>query len=258
MGRQYSSESYQNSPGRAVVRESYGDRAIGGRVPMGREGTDGSPTNCGNYQNHVDETIANNDRGLPDAAEFAALISGRRDRRSRERRDRRHYKYSPTRLPLLHLKSYLQKMVDRLALVLKMRESCDAKCDSDLCCVWNGSSCYDPEASTPEPTPSPKTSCCTIAPEWGVKETCPVDYPTNLGTVNGNGLCCSNGDIGSFNTAALQACPSPEPTPSPTTTDQAAAAAYKKQVCAPVENAISKGVGCLSVGDDESTCNSCG
>ena len=89
---------------------------------MGREGTDGSPTNCGNYQNHVDETIANNDRGLPDAAEFAALISGRRDRRSRERRDRRHYKYSPTRLPLLHLKSYLQKMVDRLALVLKMRD----------------------------------------------------------------------------------------------------------------------------------------
>ena len=163
MGRQYGSESYKNSPGRAVVQESYGDRAIGGRVPMGREGTDGSPTNCGNYQNHVDETIANNDRG-------------RRDRRSRERRDRRHYKYSPTRLPLLHLKSYLQKMVDRLALVLKMRESCDAKCDSDLCCVWNGSSCF-----TPEPTPSPKTSCCTIAPEWGVKETCPVDYPTNLG-----------------------------------------------------------------------------
>ena len=92
-----------------------------------------------------------------------------------------------------------------------------------------------------------------------MKETCPVDYPTNLGTVNGNGLCCSNGDIGSFNTAALQACPSPEPTPSPTTTDQAAAAAYKKQLCAPVDNAISKGVGCLSVrDDDESTCNSCG
>ena len=75
MGRQYGSESYQNSPGRAVVRESYGDRAIGGRVPVGREGMDGSPTNYGNYQNHVDETIANNNngRGLPDAAEFAAL-----------------------------------------------------------------------------------------------------------------------------------------------------------------------------------------
>ena len=100
------------------------------------------------------------------------------------------------------------------------------------------------------------SNCCTVSNS----ASCPDSYQGS-GNWNGENLCClANGDITII--GDVPSCPTNDGGAAAAykrQNDGGAAAAYKKQLCAPVDNnPLGKGMGCLNVGDDESTCKACG
>ena len=125
----------------------------------------------------------------------------------------------------------------------------------NLCCPIDGPTiiggnapiCSAPTPKPRRPAPTPKSNCCTVSNS----ASCPASYPQDSGNMNGDTLCCpGNGDITIGEDVPV--------CPAPTNIDEEAAKAYKKKVCAVVENSVSKNVGCVSIGNNKSTCETCG